>query len=85
MLDFFVCCLGFYYYDLLGYFGCVNVIEFFSNGGEFIVLGVYFILFVVVVDVVFCFGFYMIEKEVLYLLGFFVSLGELCFFFCEIF
>lgn len=38
-LDYFGCCFGFYCSDLVGYFGCVNVVEFFNNGGEFIVLG----------------------------------------------
>lgn len=78
-------CSGLYHHDLLGHFGCVNAIEFSSNGGEFIVSGAHFILLVVVVDVVLCFGLHMIEKEAPYLSGFFVSLGELRFFFREIF
>ena len=32
-----------YHLDLLGHFGCVNAIEFSSNGGEFIVSGLDFV------------------------------------------
>lgn len=39
MSDSFARCSGLYHHDLLGHFGCVNAIEFSSNGGEFIVSG----------------------------------------------
>lgn len=81
MSDSFARCSGLYHHDLLGHFGCVNAIEFSSNGGEFIVSGAHFIL--LAVEVVLCFGLFtnLIEKlHYIYLSGFFVSLGELCFF-----
>jgi len=43
MSDSFARCSGLYHHDLLGHFGCVNAIEFSSNGGEFIVSGAHFI------------------------------------------
>ncbi|KAL9953099.1 hypothetical protein ACROYT_G040459 [Oculina patagonica] len=39
MSDQFARSSGLYHHDLLGHFGCVNAIEFSSNGGEFIVSG----------------------------------------------
>lgn len=45
MSDQFARSSGLYHHDLLGHFGCVNAIEFSSNGGEFIVSGEDFCLF----------------------------------------
>ena len=53
MSDSFARCSGLYHHDLLGHFGCVNAIEFSSNGGEFIVSGAHYIL---LNDFVLCFG-----------------------------
>ena len=44
MSDSFARCSGLYHHDLLGHFGCVNAIEFSSNGGEFIVSGAHLML-----------------------------------------
>jgi len=44
MSDSFARCSGLNHHDLLGHFGCVNAIEFSSNGGEFIVSGAHFVL-----------------------------------------
>ena len=46
---------GLYHRDLLGHYGCVNAIEFSSNGGEFIVSGVDHLLFICVL-LFLCFG-----------------------------
>lgn len=54
MSDSFARCSGLYHHDLLGHFGCVNAIEFSSNGGEFIVSGAHFVL--LIFDFVLCFG-----------------------------
>lgn len=44
MSDHFGRCSSLYHRNLLGHFGCVNAIEFSSNGGEFIVSGVDFLM-----------------------------------------
>ena len=54
MSDHFARCSGLYHHDLLGHFGCVNAIEFSSKGGEFVVSGVDFLLFVFIFYSVFC-------------------------------
>lgn len=73
MSDSFARCSGLYHHDLLGHFGCVNAIEFSSNGGEFIVSGAHFVL--LIFDFVLCFGPLIRGSPTLSWL--FVSLGEL--------
>lgn len=59
MSDHFARSSGLYHQDLQGHFGCVNAIEFSSNGGEFIVSGVDFLLFVFI----FCSVFWLFNLE----------------------
>ena len=74
MSDSFARCSGLYHHDLLGHFGCVNAIEFSSNGGEFIVSGAHLACSRC------CSMFWPFDREAPYLSEFFISLCKLRFF-----